>query len=81
MIQLPAAATLREVQMRFQGGFAGKECAIMAGNFDSELQEIGQFYPKDGNSMQISFLQRDVHLGATAGGCFGLVWPFQSKTM
>ena len=55
MIKLPAAATVREVQVRFQGGFAGKECAIMAGNSDAELQEIGQFYPKDGNSVQVSF--------------------------
>ena len=53
-VQLPAPAVVREVQIRFQGGFAGRECVLMAGDSETELVEIVQFYPKDRNSVQVS---------------------------
>ena len=53
-MQLPAPAVVREVQIRFQGGFAGQECVLMAGDSETELVEIGHFYPKDRNSVQVS---------------------------
>ena len=53
-LQLPAPAVVREIQIRFQGGFAGRECVLMAGDSETELVEIGHCYPKDRNSVQVS---------------------------
>ena len=55
-ISLPASAVVKEVHIRFQGGFVGSECALMAGDSELELEEIDRFYPKDNNSLQVSFL-------------------------
>ena len=55
-VELPTPAVVEEIRVRFQGGFAGRECALMAGSSEAGLAEEGQFYPKDSNSLQVSFL-------------------------
>ncbi len=53
-VELPAPATVCEVRVRFQGGFVGSECSLLAGESDRELKEVGRFYPEDINSLQVS---------------------------
>lgn len=54
-ITLSSLAVVREIQVRFQGGFAGQECALLAGASEADLQEVERFFPKDSNSLQVSF--------------------------
>lgn len=55
MIELPTGAAVERLEIRFQGGFAGKECVLMAGDSESNLEELLNFYPQDNNSLQVSF--------------------------
>ena len=54
-LDLGRPAVTRELCVRFQGGFAGKECALMGGETEENLREIAQFYPTDSNSLQVSW--------------------------
>ena len=54
-VELPSPAVAKRLELRFQGGFAGKECVLMAGNAEDKLTEIQRFYPEDSNSIQVSF--------------------------
>lgn len=53
-LDLGRPAIARELCVRFQGGFAGKECLVMGGATEEDLKEIAQFYPTDSNSLQVS---------------------------
>lgn len=53
-VELPAPATVHEVRLRFQGGFVGSECSLLAGDSEQELREVKRFYPEDDNSLQVS---------------------------
>lgn len=44
---------ITEIRIKFQGGFAGREC--WAERLDTS-EKIIEFYPDDVNSLQISFL-------------------------
>ena len=46
---------LEEVRIRFQGGFAGRECMIESYDDTRQAQKIMTFQPADENSLQISF--------------------------
>ena len=54
-VELPSSALAKRLELRFQGGFAGKECVFLAGDFEDKLTEIQRFYPEDINSNQVSF--------------------------
>ena len=64
-IELPTKAVVEEIHVKFQGGFAGRECALMAGCSEARLEEVEQFYPKDSNSLQVSFSFTGVKLAVT----------------
>ena len=53
MIELPAAASMERLEVRFQGGFACREGGVMAGNEVANLKEIHKFYPSDDNTLQV----------------------------
>ena len=58
VIELPVAATVSSVHIRFQGGFASKECVLMTQyNTDSDWTELQDIYPEDSNSLQVSSIQ------------------------
>ncbi|XP_064609183.1 nuclear receptor 2C2-associated protein-like [Liolophura sinensis] len=50
-VQFPEAVTLQEMHIRFQGGFAGKECWIEVEGAENKVDPI-KFYPEDSNSLQ-----------------------------
>ena len=54
MMELPTPAAVRRVVIRFQGGFAGKECVLKSGDSEGDLKVVQQFYPQDNNSLQVS---------------------------
>ena len=56
-LDLPQAAVVREVLVRFQGGFAGKECHLI-GNSDSGgvMAHIHTFHADDNSSLQVQYL-------------------------
>ncbi|KAG7201590.1 hypothetical protein KM043_004334 [Ampulex compressa] len=39
-------------EIEFQGGFAGKDCHIEAGDSEKELTTVEPFYPEDKNGIQ-----------------------------
>ncbi|XP_024870518.1 nuclear receptor 2C2-associated protein isoform X1 [Temnothorax curvispinosus] len=43
---------LSSFEVEFQGGFAGKNCHIEAGNDKKELTLVESFYPEDKNKLQ-----------------------------
>ncbi|GFR07485.1 nuclear receptor 2C2-associated protein [Trichonephila clavata] len=53
-VSFPQSATVEEIHIQFQGGFAGKECWI-EGNVNGEMNKICSIYPEDSNALQISF--------------------------
>ncbi|KAF8794928.1 Nuclear receptor 2C2-associated protein like [Argiope bruennichi] len=53
-VNFPQSVTVEEVQIQFQGGFAGKECWIEAKS-DGQLKRVSSIYPEDNNTLQISF--------------------------
>ena len=54
-VELPSPALAKRLELRFQGGFAGKECVLLAGRSEDSLAEVQRFYPEDVNSIQVSF--------------------------
>eukprot|EP00731_Ephydatia_muelleri_P016390 Em0009g814a len=49
---------VKEIHIRFQGGFSGSECVILAGSSELDVCEIQRLYPADTSSLQISFTLR-----------------------
>merc|ERR1719431_987369 len=61
------AVTVREVHIKFQGGFVGQECHIeglVKGSGSKALTKIQTFYPEDVNSLQIFKLETECSLTA-----------------
>lgn len=50
---------LSEIEIEFQGGFAGKKCSIEAGLDTKDLSPVDDFFPEDTNTRQ------RFHLSAT----------------
>lgn len=46
---------LKEIQVKFQGGFVGSECHVEVGESAKNVEPLFQFYPDDTNSLQVSF--------------------------
>jgi hypothetical protein len=55
-VELPSAASVVLLEIRFQGGFASREGALLAGADVGDLKEIQKFYPSDSNSLQVCVL-------------------------
>lgn len=54
-VNLDSLSNIEEIQIRFQGGFAGKDCCIQMTDENNANHHIMDFYPEDVNSLQISF--------------------------
>ena len=52
-VELPSAASVELLEIRFQGGFATREGALLAGSDVNTLKEIQKFYPSDDNTLQV----------------------------
>ncbi|XP_033750742.1 nuclear receptor 2C2-associated protein-like [Pecten maximus] len=50
-VNLDTGCDIAEIQIKFQGGFAGKDCCLEA-HTDEEIKKIMDFYPEDVNSLQ-----------------------------
>lgn len=50
-VEFDKLCTVREIQIKFQGGFAGRECFI-EGSTDGTFTKIVDFFPDDVNSLQ-----------------------------
>lgn len=51
-----------ELHVKFQGGFTGKSCILLAGNSVEDLQDLYSFYPEDISSKQVSNLTSHDHI-------------------
>lgn len=54
-VNLDSLSNIEEIQIRFQGGFAGKDCCLQMTDENNANHHIMDFYPEDVNSLQISF--------------------------
>lgn len=52
-VELPSAASVCCLEIRFQGGFATREGVLLAGSDVGTLKEIQRFYPADDNTLQV----------------------------
>lgn len=52
-VELPTAASVSRLEVKFQGGFAAKEGEIQAGKDLASLEGIQKFYPSDDNTLQV----------------------------
>lgn len=52
-MELPRAASVGRLEIRFQGGFATREGALLASNDVGSLREVQKFYPEDDNTLQV----------------------------
>lgn len=52
LVAFPEAVTARSLQLMFQGGFAGKECWLEAGEDEAGLERRADFHPDDANRLQ-----------------------------
>ncbi|XP_011858825.1 PREDICTED: nuclear receptor 2C2-associated protein-like [Vollenhovia emeryi] len=52
LVTFEAECGLSSFEVEFQGGFAGKNCRIEAGNDKKELAFVETFYPKNKNNPQ-----------------------------
>lgn len=43
---------LSEIEIEFQGGFAGKKCSIESGEDSKDLSIVNDFFPEDTNTRQ-----------------------------
>lgn len=60
-VELPSAACVHQLEIRFQGGFAAREGELMAGDDLGGLREIQKFYPSDDNTLQVSCMTGGGH--------------------
>ena len=55
LIEFPDPVLVSQIIVRFQGGFAGKECSLQGLEEAAEDgTELLKFYPKDISSLQVS---------------------------
>ena len=54
-LELPSAACVGRLEIRFQGGFTCREGILLAGQEAHTLKEIQKFYPSDDNTLQVSY--------------------------
>jgi hypothetical protein len=60
-IEFPQTVTTKQVELMFQGGFAGKDCEFWIQNSHSdELSKYADFYPEDNNRKQQFPLEAEV---------------------
>lgn len=57
LLEFPKPVSIRELRIRFQGGFAGQDCLLQFGSGQDNLTKI-PFHPKDSNTLQVSSLNR-----------------------
>ena len=62
MVELPSPSIAQRLELKFQGGFVGKECVLLAGDSEGSLVELQRFYPEDINSIQVSFRCGSVYM-------------------
>ncbi|XP_039307499.1 nuclear receptor 2C2-associated protein [Solenopsis invicta] len=60
VINFEKECSLSCFEIQFQGGFAGKNCHIEAGNDKKELTVIESYYPQDDNSLQQFYLKNRI---------------------
>lgn len=53
-VELPSAASVCRLEIRFQGGFATREGALLTGSDVGDLKAVQKFYPADDNTLQVS---------------------------
>ncbi|MBN3317090.1 NR2CA protein, partial [Atractosteus spatula] len=56
LLDFPQAVRVSELQVQFQGGFAGKTCRVEGCLKDGDFEKLTDFYPEDKHSLQISFV-------------------------
>ena len=45
-----------EIQIKFQGGFVGKECQLQVFDGEKDFGKVLDFYPDDVNSLQVGYI-------------------------
>lgn len=53
-VELPSAASVGCLEIKFQGGFAAREGELLGGESLEVMKEIEKFYPADDNSLQVA---------------------------
>jgi hypothetical protein len=56
ILEFPSPVELESLEVKFQGGFVGKNCQVQGGDGETELTTFFEFYPEDVNSLQVSFI-------------------------
>lgn len=51
--EFPEVISIEELQIKFQGGFVGKDCQLQASNGSDDFIKVIDFYPEDVNSLQV----------------------------
>ncbi|XP_056021636.1 nuclear receptor 2C2-associated protein-like [Ostrea edulis] len=51
-VDMDSLSNVEEIQIRFQGGFAGKDCSVQTTDENTENHTVMEFYPEDVNSLQ-----------------------------
>ncbi|XP_043482341.1 nuclear receptor 2C2-associated protein [Leptopilina heterotoma] len=52
LVNFEEPVDLSEIEIEFQGGFAGKKCSIESGEDSKDLSIINDFFPEDTNTRQ-----------------------------
>ncbi|XP_033213041.1 nuclear receptor 2C2-associated protein [Belonocnema kinseyi] len=52
LINFEEEVDLSEIEIEFQGGFAGKQCSLEAGSDSKNLSVVEEFFPEDANTGQ-----------------------------
>lgn len=52
LINFEEEVDLSEIEIEFQGGFAGKQCSLEAGSDSKNLSVVEDFFPEDTNTGQ-----------------------------
>ncbi|XP_069137529.1 nuclear receptor 2C2-associated protein-like [Argopecten irradians] len=62
-VNLETECDVSEIQIKFQGGFAGKDCCLESHN-DEQIKKVMDFYPEDVNSLQSFKLPESLKLSS-----------------
>lgn len=52
LVNFEEPVDLSEIEIEFQGGFAGKKCSIESGEDSKDLSIVNDFFPEDTNTRQ-----------------------------
>lgn len=52
VVDFAEAKRVKEIRIRFQGGFVGEDCQFQAARNGSDFETIAPFYPEDSNKLQ-----------------------------